>query len=101
MWAIARVDLGLSDEDFTQLTPRRLRALIKRHNRIESAREERADYRAALIMYYIAAGGFRQFSPEPTVELMLSHFKLTEEQTIQDMFAKARAINAAIGGREV
>jgi hypothetical protein len=38
-WAIGRFDLGLSEEEFWALTPRKFRALLKRLNRRERENE--------------------------------------------------------------
>lgn len=45
MWAVARYDLGLTEQEFLDITPARFFALIDRHN----SEKQEQDYRAGII----------------------------------------------------
>lgn len=58
---MGRIDLGLSESEFWDLTPRQFRALLDRQREIRERIEQRADLRAGVIASVIAnsAGGKR------------------------------------------
>jgi hypothetical protein len=61
IWSCGRYDLGLTDEEFFQLTPRKLDALLKRHRR----KTESTELLFAQLTSCVVNTGFRS-TEEPT-----------------------------------
>ncbi|HTF67030.1 MAG TPA: hypothetical protein VK638_30540 [Edaphobacter sp.] len=64
MWATARYDLHLSDDDFYALTPRQFDALLKRYKRATESNE----LLFAQLTSWIANTGFRSTEKPTTTE---------------------------------
>lgn len=69
MWAIARYDLHLTDEEFYSLTPRQFDALLKRHELAEQKREYLAAQTTAAIINFSMRAPDKPVSPR---DFMLS-----------------------------
>src|SRR5207237_7618005 len=96
MWAVARVDAGLSEADFHRLSFRRFAALSDRLIRARHHAERRAGTVAAVIHNMLAGGG-RALGPED----FFLDLGGPESQTTEEQIAIAAALTAAWGGQDL
>lgn len=102
MWTFGRYDLGLTEIDFWELTPGQLDLLAKRHNSVESARNERADYRSALICSVIAnVNRGKGQKPFKVQDFMPQESGPKKNQTPEEQLTIVKMLNAAFGGEVI
>lgn len=104
MWAMARVDLGLDESSFWRLTPRQFDALIRRKNQeydLLRQREERADYRVALLCSVIVNINRPKNKKRAKPEDFLGRTKEKKRTTWQEQLAFVERLNIALGGRDL
>ncbi len=104
MWAMARIDLDLDECSFWRLTPRQFDALIRRKNLeydLLRQREERADYRAALLCSVIVNVNRPKNKKRARPEDFLGKKKEKKRSTWQEQLAIVERLNIALGGRDL
>jgi len=97
LWSFARWNLGLSEDEFLDLTMAQYNALGKRY----AEREEWLDYRTGLICSVLAninrdPKKQKAFKPQD----FMPQRKESKKQDPQDFLTQMRMWNAALGGTE-
>ena len=101
MWVFGRGELKLSEEEFWNMTPGQYDLLARWHLKREEAKEERLDYRAALICSVIAnvnRDSKKKSKPFQPQDFMPKKQVVKKRQTPEDMLEVVKALNAAFGG---
>jgi len=103
-----RYDVGLSEEEFWELTPAQYDLLAKRHIdhekgkiRLEEAKLERSDYQAALICCVLAninRDKKKKPTPYKVDDFMPKVVEEKKKQTPEEQFTIVKMLNAAFGG---
>lgn len=101
LWTIGTVDLGLSDREFWDLTPREFGAKLDRRRQLDEIETENGDLRTGIVASVV----FNMLRSEKEPARAPKDFmpdrgpaKTKEPQTGEHMLAVARILNAAYGG---
>jgi hypothetical protein len=96
---VARIDLGLSDDEFWRLVPRQYAALLKRRREVN----RRADLRAGIVAAVIAnAHRGKDSQPFRPKDFMVDPppAAAPRPQTPAEMLAMVETLNALFGGED-
>jgi hypothetical protein len=96
-WALARYDLRLSDDEFWDMTPRQLDALLNRHQLATASRE----FLFAQVTSWVANTGFRSVAkPTKATDFMPSEWAKTgKPKPKPKRLTKKRQLEIAAGIR--
>lgn len=97
MWSAARIDLGLSSEEFWGLCPRQLLALLKR----QKLQLHRAEFGPAMITATLVNLVQRPKKPASPMDFMPSMQRKGPRKpakSVEHMMAIAKAVTLSMGG---
>lgn len=101
MWSVGRVDLGLDEKEFWNLTMKQFNALIQRKNNINKTENKRADYRIGIISS-IVANIYRDKKKKPQPFKPKDFMpKEKQKQTPEQQLQLVEVLNLSFGGKDL